>query len=139
MPITRNGDSLCDDSGAIVGSVLFGPDNSVTFMSAPGMRFDYQRLWEISKFIEPMTEPLIHRDRGNVAVAESEDERPRVVMRGGNLFRGNGDPGAEPIGSIGLDGLFTPAPGVDFSCQELKDISNRVRAQLRRKHFRRGA
>jgi hypothetical protein len=34
MPIARNGDSLLDDTGAIIGSVLFGPDHSVTFMAA---------------------------------------------------------------------------------------------------------
>jgi hypothetical protein len=139
MAIKRNGDSLPDDTGAVIGSVLFGPDHSVTFMAAPGMRFDHQSLWEISKFIEPMTEPLIHRDQGDVAVAESEDDRLRVVARSATLFRGDAGPDSKPVGSIGLDGLFTPAPGVDFSHQELRDISNRVRAQQRRKHYRRGA
>jgi hypothetical protein len=134
MPITRNGDSLLDDAGAIIGAVLFGPDRGVTFMAAPGMRFDHHRLWEISNYIEPMKKPLFHRDQANVAIAEAEDDRPRVLARGANLFRGDAGPKTEPVGSIGLDGLFTPAAGVDFSHQDLKDISNRVRAQQRRKH-----
>jgi hypothetical protein len=103
------------------------------------MRFDHQKLWEISKFIEPMTEPVLQRDHGSAAIAESEDDRPRVVARSGNLFRGEVGRLSDPIGSVGLDGLFTPAQGVMFSHHDLKDISNRVRTQQRRKHYRRGA
>jgi hypothetical protein len=118
-------------NGTVSNSTAIGTlsNDRTRIALAQGASFYREELFEIAKFIEPMT----RAERGQTdppAASAEEANRPRVISQtGNNLFRGFegaiGD--SNPIGSIEDGPVFDPAPGVNLSHHELLDIAQRLK------------
>jgi hypothetical protein len=133
MSISRDGNYLLYRTGTdstIIGT-LIGPNNRMTFKPAPDLHYSQERLLEISKLMESMSEPRIQREQPDApSTGTEEPDRSRVLSQtggGNNLFRGTIGPDSKPIGSIEDGPVFAPAPGVNFSHHELFQIAERLR------------
>jgi hypothetical protein len=142
MVIKRYGDSLfrtgtAAESQHPFGTVSLSSDGGVAFSFEPGIRFDHEALLAVSRYIKDMSEARIHQQQAGAPTTTSEEARGRVVSQSGtNLFRGIVGADSKPVGSI-EDGpvgpVFSPAPGVAFTHEELLQISGDVkrRTELR--------
>jgi hypothetical protein len=119
-------------TGVVIGSLMAGANNIVKFKPATGARLIYPRLWEITQLVEQMTRPLIQREQSGTPTPGTEDaNRPRIMSTTGgrDLFRSVGGfiGNSDPIGSIEDGPVFVPAPGVNFSHDELSQIAQLLR------------
>jgi hypothetical protein len=129
VSIHREGNELRDGSGSNSNTIgTLSSDR--TRITLHGVRFDRPDLLHIAMAIEPMTHPPFeHGQTDAPASIPDEPHRPRIILQPGtnSLFRAIGGivEYANPVGSI-LDGLFEPAPGVDFGHKELIDIAGHL-------------